>query len=63
MSRSVSKAGDCRRLCEGHSGCRAFTWVRREFTGDRRPVCRLKNRIPSKRSHPCCVSGIVRPVN
>ncbi len=48
---------DCRRVCEGESRCKAWTFVRPD---SRYPLarCWLKSGVPPKATNSCCVSGV-----
>ncbi|MGE0698684.1 MAG: PAN domain-containing protein [Hyphomicrobiaceae bacterium] len=48
----------CEKLCRLAAGCLAFTFVKRSDTVPR-PVCRLKDTVPTAYESSCCTSGVL----
>lgn len=47
----------CQRACEADSKCRAWTYVRPGYQGDR-PQCWLKESVTTRSFNTCCISGV-----
>ena len=49
----------CEKLCADLEGCRAFTFVKRSTTVPK-PICWLKDTVPTGYASECCTSGVRR---
>jgi len=48
----------CKEACDLNPLCKAWSYVRPGYSGNKQAACRLKNSVPEKVASPCCVSGV-----